>query len=371
MKNTDALLKRRSGLELMRICSMIMVLILHYNSNCGFLNGYGAGHIVPQLFESLCIIAVNCFVLLTGYFQYKSDFKVKKLLNLWLEVFFYSVLLFLFDFFVNGKGLETDRLLKTVFPVSTGRFWFISNYFVLLLLTPFINKLISVLTKKEHLKLILISAAVFSVVLCVFGNSVALKFERNYDFIWFIVLYLTGAYLNKYPPEIKKGKALAVYFGASLITFISKYAIGFLMRVKVFNVIFTLLSGGNVRMLETYSSFTSFAAAVSLFIFFSGLEIKSRGLRKAVNFTAALVLTCYLLPGEWTWNLVNPAGRYSAPVTVLYSAGVIAAIFIVCCLIELLRQLLFIPLNKVIRTGKLAARIEKGADGLLNKLISK
>lgn len=368
MIKTDLLLKRHSGLELMRIVTMLMVLVLHYNYNCGFLKVTEVRSVIPQLSESLCIIAVDCFVLLTGYFSYRSGFKIKKLLTLWLEVFFYSVVLYLFDILVNGRGIELDRVLSTLFPLSTGKFWFISDYFVLLLFAPFLNRLITILSGKEHLALILTGVFVFSVVLCIFSNSNALKFDRNYDFVWFIVLYFTGAYLNKYPPEIKKERALAVYFAASVMTFASKYAFGFLSRFKLSNVVLSLLFGGNGKPFETYSSILSFTAAVSLFVFFSKLEIENTGLRRVINFTASLVLTCYLLLGEWTWNLVSPQNRESVLPTLLYSVGMILLIFTVCCIIELLRQLLFILPDRLFKPDRLCAKIENKLNCVIDGL---
>ena len=72
-------LDRQSNYELLRIIGIFMILILHYcNSNMG-----GALNIknIPEgsfnyylvrVFESFSIIAVNCFILITGFFSYNS-----------------------------------------------------------------------------------------------------------------------------------------------------------------------------------------------------------------------------------------------------------------------------------------------------------
>lgn len=43
------------------------------------------------LLESFCIVAVNVYMFISGYFLCTSSFKVSRLIQLWLQIWAYSV----------------------------------------------------------------------------------------------------------------------------------------------------------------------------------------------------------------------------------------------------------------------------------------
>lgn len=91
--------KRLYHIESLRIVSMLMIITLHLLVFSGLLDTY-KNFSLTSLFiwglESLCFIAVNCYVLISGYFLVDSSFKFKKLFKIWIEVFFYSLILYCF-----------------------------------------------------------------------------------------------------------------------------------------------------------------------------------------------------------------------------------------------------------------------------------
>ena len=83
---------RESNFELLRIVAMLMVVFLHCNY-------YSLGEITPRLFhaepcasfmrafiEQLCVICVNVFILISGWFGIKASFKGA--VSLLFQVFF-------------------------------------------------------------------------------------------------------------------------------------------------------------------------------------------------------------------------------------------------------------------------------------------
>ena len=63
--------KRESGLDLLRIISIFMIIILHSLNHSGILQNITIGtfeYNISYLFQSLSIVAVNCFILITGFF---------------------------------------------------------------------------------------------------------------------------------------------------------------------------------------------------------------------------------------------------------------------------------------------------------------
>lgn len=90
--------KRNFNMELLRIISMFMVLVLHCLLTTGALE-YSSGirYYVYWFMEALCIIAVDVFVLITGYFMIESKFKAKNVFKtaisgVWVYSFIFSIL---------------------------------------------------------------------------------------------------------------------------------------------------------------------------------------------------------------------------------------------------------------------------------------
>lgn len=50
---------------------------------------------IETVLHSFSIVAVNCFVLITGYFLCTAEFNYKKILNLWIQVEVYSIGIYL------------------------------------------------------------------------------------------------------------------------------------------------------------------------------------------------------------------------------------------------------------------------------------
>ena len=63
---------RQANFELLRIIAMFMVVILHWNTNSGLLLDVGSpvtgAGVWSLVTESVCIVAVNVYVLISGYF---------------------------------------------------------------------------------------------------------------------------------------------------------------------------------------------------------------------------------------------------------------------------------------------------------------
>ena len=92
MKNT-----RNNSLDLLRILSMFMVVILHVFGSSGLLRDtLVPGHYnwyIGHIMHTFSYQAVNCFILISGYFLCTAKFKLKKLLYIYIQVFFYSVII--------------------------------------------------------------------------------------------------------------------------------------------------------------------------------------------------------------------------------------------------------------------------------------
>ena len=61
--------ERQSNIELLRIFLMLGVIILHYNGVGALYSAHGINYLIVIGLESLCICAVDLFMLISGYFS--------------------------------------------------------------------------------------------------------------------------------------------------------------------------------------------------------------------------------------------------------------------------------------------------------------
>lgn len=87
----------------------------------------------------------------------------KKVFVLWASAFTWGLIVAVIDWVNNGFWITPDYLIGLIFPISTRKYWFLTVYVALYLLAPFINRLIDVLSQKQHQSLIAVSIVLFSI----------------------------------------------------------------------------------------------------------------------------------------------------------------------------------------------------------------
>ena len=125
--------ERSSNFELLRLLCIFGILVMH--TFAGIDTAASPGNMLANVFaNSLFNTGVTCFILLSGYFGIRFD--LKKLIGLDLMVIFFTVVgtVALGDF-------GCKDLIKSCIPVLSRRYWFITCYFVLCILAPFLNQM--------------------------------------------------------------------------------------------------------------------------------------------------------------------------------------------------------------------------------------
>ena len=88
---------RFSNFDILKIIAIFMVVVLHYN-NVGFggaLNTTNDSIYFIKAMESICVVAVPVFILITGYFSYKSTFfSLRKVIGLYIMECCYLLICF-------------------------------------------------------------------------------------------------------------------------------------------------------------------------------------------------------------------------------------------------------------------------------------
>ena len=133
--------ERNLGIELLRIVSMFLIIVLH----CLGLGG--AGKCAPEhtvqnsilwFLTAACYGSANLYALTSGYVCIRATHRWERMIELWLQVFLYSVGIFAVDRILGGSGdLSWRQIISLLLPVTSNRYWYFSAYFFLFAFLPF------------------------------------------------------------------------------------------------------------------------------------------------------------------------------------------------------------------------------------------
>ena len=117
---------------MLRILAMLMVVVMHFLAQTEALPAAEAGRFPTEregfgiLVEAFCIVAVNVYVLLSGYFLSEKAFSFRRLLKLLLQILFYTLLipvaLALAGQLSWQEVLNPYHLWSCLFPVESGHY---------------------------------------------------------------------------------------------------------------------------------------------------------------------------------------------------------------------------------------------------------
>lgn len=350
--NSSKLIKKQSnrniGIELARIISMLMVVILHTIGHGGILDntiGLSVNNNLIYLLNIACYGAVDMYAIITGYVCVKSKYRWERIIELWLQVTFYTVgitaILYLIPNNIVNVGIKD--LIKSIIPVMSKQYWYFSSYFCLFLFIPFINLLLNKLSKEEYKKLILISIFAFCGIAFISRNLSGDIFNvnRGYSFLWLAVMYIVGAYIKLYSNDFEKinnNKFLCISIIFTILTWLSEIAIS-IVTLKTFGKI----KGNNLFIL--YNSPTILISTVCLFIFFSRVNIKH-----GANIILKLASTSfgvYLISEQPFIRQIFISNKFveyaNMPWYLMIASIILTAIviYIICSIIDYIRKYLF------------------------------
>ena len=363
--------KRKANFELLRLIAMLMVVALHYLGKGlllpEFSDGFPTGNqCLAYLIESFSIVSVDAFVLLSGYFLVKAEFKCERVLQLVAQVLFYSLLVptvLLAAGVLKLDNLNFYDLINNVFPVQTEHYWFATHYIFLYLFTPILNRAIRAMNQKQLRIAVLILIMTFSVPKSIL--PVVLPFDKSgYDVIWFICVYMLAAYIRLYGISFYKNKKVSIfmYVICAVGVFLWNMVIG----------IFYLYTGKFVDQIGEvlqYNHILNLLAAVSFFYIFIHSEIRNHKWSRLICSLSPYAFGVYLLHEQlqirylWpTWLQVHETGKtiWFLPHFLLTIIG----IFVLGLAIDCIRAKIFAGIGAYFKD----TRIEKLFQSIDNQL---
>lgn len=354
--------KRIVSIELLRMIAMMMVVMLHY---------LGKGEILPDLtgglnlngyvawgMEALCIVAVNVYMLISGYFLVNSRFKVSRLVELVCQVLFYSILvevILIATGLVSTEVLAINRILELIFPIQMEHYWFITAYIIMYLFSPVLSTAVHHMDKKQLRNTIIALLIFFSLSKSLLPVQLMTD-NKGYDGVWFICVYLVAAYIRLYGISWLEKRSVQGWLC---------YGIGVLSILLVtFLVRFVYLKTGSldhfIGSAFHYNHVLNLFTSVGLFYVFLNMKFSTEGkFAKVVYKLAPYSLGVYLLHEQielrYLWPQWLGAGADGNVLYLILRCIVaVLVVYVIGTLVDMIRGILF-----------------KVASGLVRRLVQK
>ena len=275
--------KRNSSIEIFRIISTILVLIVHFNGwfveISNHFTSFNTITISQAIIEMLSCTCVNCFLVITGWFGLK--FKWKHIITIW------SVLAFIYVpfYIINCYLTNSFSIIKLLFNfIAIGKeSYYIQCYLILLIISPILNVFIKQYGKRIA-KYVVLLWGIEILFDCIFNNK-CLGFNHGFGLSHFILMYLLGQTCFLYKKEIES--YINTYIGIGIYLL----GAGILFSLYVFLPLDKVIS---------YSNPINVIMSFNLFFIFERRNFYNKG----INIIAKSSLTVYI------YHITSPVINY-------------------------------------------------------------
>ena len=320
---------RQTNIELLRIFSMLMVLVMHYNVAT---NGQITHEMVMAEpwkavgiagLKSLSFICVNCFIVISGYFGIR--WKWNSLCNYLFHIAFWGGMVHLIAVALGFSVFSISQLLDNMFMFLVHGNWFFVSYLALYMLAPVLNAYIEKVDAKQLGWMVLAFYAFQTAFGWVFKNCI--EFSQGLTFVSFMGLYLLGAYLGRTDLRFFHWKAsanLLVYLGIGLL------CVGISMSANYI---------GFQKDIYSYISPLQILQAIYLFLFFKGLVVHAKYNKLILFFSSSAFAA--LLMHSWDGVQMYGFGLHwidtNLPMPFLWTMLYICVFFATACCLDKIR----------------------------------
>lgn len=266
--------QRCSEIELLRIISMLLVLIVHIDGASLGLPDARLGLDTPRdwwriAVEAIAIIGVNCFTLISGYFGIRL--RIRSVAAFLFQCIFYAVGIATLACLANPVRYGLDYWAESWMVLTHTDLWYIPAYFMLMLLSPMLNAGFASMTRRQA---IAVTAAVVTFNLWA-GWIWQQPFNpTGYTAMQLVMIYMIGRCVSLFPrPSRTGGLVWIAVWALSTAAIAATCFFTDTLRAFAYNSPFVILS------------------SVSLLLFFLSLDLRSR----VVNSLARASFAVYLV----------------------------------------------------------------------------
>ncbi len=330
---------RNSNVELLRLVLMAFVVLLHFNNHSMggafvIVENLPVENSVFKLLEAFCCCAVNCFMIVSGYFLY-TNVKIRfgKIVDILLIVIFYRF----FDFFGRVFFLHEAFSIKHFIACFLPANYFAIFYVVCYLFSPFIAKQFRESSEKTVNFLMGCLLVVFIIIPTFLDIAIELNIFKDpgylspvsslgngagYTIVQFFTMLCLGMWIRKTNFNPKTWICLLVYCVCSLFIWLLESKSFALNYDFIFNVL----------------------SAVSLFLLFNKIKLQN----KFINFAAKSCFAIFCIhTGQfantvWKNNLIQPIHfENGILMSILWMLLCVSVMFFACLFISFIFRFVF------------------------------
>lgn len=327
--NNDFIM-RNMTVEYLRVIFIFLIVLLHI-----LWKDYGGLHIMSynQSIESyiqlgltnLTSLGVTGFVLISGYYGVKL--KVGRIASLWFQTTTYALVSVVLLGLSGGEDI-IKGVVDAPLSLFDGGWWFVTDYLILMLLSPFLNAGLDIMNKRQLLLIIVF----FSFIM--YGAEWYHAKNASMPLLLFFNTYLIGRYMRLYP-----------------IIFLNKYKY-YIFLIGLFGLIaepmmlHALGLDGKMKFVGGNFNILVLVANIALLLICINQNKQGKG-----NVLTKNVLAVYLIHESGVGRIILH-GFISCKgndFNFLFIIAVVAVVIIISVLIEEIRKRLFFKVeNKVI-----------------------
>ncbi len=274
---------RQSNIELLRIVAMFLVLVVHADFlslgvpspqefHTDSVAAYGR-----MFFESLAIVSVNVFVLISGWFTIKPT--IKGICNFLFQYYFLAVAIYAVGILSGKCDANVLNFIVNIGLIQYLGYWFIKAYLILYVLSPVLNSFVMHASKRT----MLMTLAGFLILQSIWSSISWLNtayFQRGYSPLSFIGLYILAHTIRRYYSGVTMRSACLIF----LISLISLFV--FSSVVYAFGLSFIPID------FFAYSNPLVIAESVGLMLIFTKLKIRPN---RIINWISASSFAVYII----------------------------------------------------------------------------
>lgn len=356
--------KRNSNIELLRIIAMLMIVFSHYASHGSLYQSTDITFVFNKiLIDSMFLgnLGVAIFMTITGYFMSKVKFNINRIINLWMQTLFYSIIIFIVFCIIDRNNFSIGGAINSFLPVVRSNYWFVTAYIILCCFMPFLNKLFEVINRKQFLVLISLLVIIYFFL----PTFIKFDFSRYAGRVTqFVAFYCLGAYIRYYPNNVFSNNKVSVGI-------VSLTGLGMLSTVILFDILSTRMEAFVGKNEYFYATFSVVQLFLALSMFTLALNLKAK-YNNFVNAVGGCTFGVYLIHDnnymrEYLWGNIFDNSKYAeSNYLIVHFILSVIIVYVACTVIEYIRKYV---LEKYVFKNRIN-RINSCADSMYGKLLS-
>ncbi|MDR3189813.1 MAG: acyltransferase [Lactobacillaceae bacterium] len=323
---------RDSRFELLRMLAMVLIITHHlllYSPQAHSL--MQSSVLINRYLEIYFSIpgkaGVALFVMLSGYYLAKFNWRFSKLTNLWKPVIVYSLVFTGLQFATHGLPVNWQNILAGFFPILTNKWWFITSFAGLLIVSQPLRQAFEQITRLQ--RLLWFSGINLCISILIYGQLI----PANGELLKLVGIALMGWSIHDYTDVFLRYATRTLMLCGIILAGLVSWCIISPNFIKGTHLGWPFQPTPVVSM-------TSSVFAILLFIIcIVGIKPFQNTF---INKVGGMTLAVYLIHDsdfmrEHMWKLLPTKLLYNSPWFVGYVIVLAFCIFVVCTLIELFR----------------------------------